>query len=152
MSLRDLWHKKYNLWLKVSECYLLRQEKRMDCALGEWWLWCSQSVSTGICWTVTLVEKFKSCFVILRRLNNFIGIICQSCNMCLPNFNVFGNLGRNFMNEKLKGSLIAPVLITSKCVTGSLWQRFRHSFMILIGNVHFGDWQSRLSKQRHGLL
>ena len=43
--------------------------------------------------------------------------------------------------EILKGSLIAPVLITSKCVTGSLWQSFRHSSVILIGSVDFADWQ-----------
>ena len=55
--------------------------------------------------------------MILGSLNNFIGIICQSCNVCLPNFNTFGNLGRNFITEKLKGSLIAPVLMTSKSVT-----------------------------------
>ena len=36
--------------------------------------------------------------------------------------------------EKLKGSLNAPVLITSKCVTGSLWQSFRHNSVILIGS------------------
>jgi len=32
----------------------------------------------------------------------------------LPTSNVFGNLGRNLISEKLKGSLIAPVLTTSK--------------------------------------
>jgi len=32
-----------------------------------------QSVSTGICWPVALVEKVKSCFVILGSLKNFIG-------------------------------------------------------------------------------
>ena len=36
------------------------------------------------------------------------GIICQSSNMFLPNFNVLGNLGRNFLTEKFKESLVAP--------------------------------------------
>jgi len=38
--------------------------------------------------------------------------------VCLPNFNVFGNLGRNLINEKLKGGLIASVSMISKCVMG----------------------------------
>ena len=53
--------------------------------------------------------------------------------MCLPNFNAFGNFGRNFVTEKFKGSLIAPVLMTSKRVTGSLslWQRFQRSTCLI---------------------
>jgi len=38
--------------------------------------------------------KVKSCFVILGSLKNCFGIICLSCNVRLPNINVFGNLGR----------------------------------------------------------
>ena len=37
MSLRNLWHKTYDLCLRVSEWYLFDQEKRMDCVHGEWW-------------------------------------------------------------------------------------------------------------------
>ena len=118
MSLRDLWHTTYNLWLRVSEWYLfLPREAYRLCAWGV--VVVMQSVSTGICWLVALFEKLKaaSWFQVAQR--TLLGIICQSCNLCLPNFNVFGNLGRNSMTEKLKGSLIAPVLMTSTSVTGS---------------------------------
>jgi len=64
--------------------------------------------------------------------------------------NDFGNLGRCLPTEKLKGSLTAPVLITSKCVTGFLWQSFQHNSVILIGSVNFADRQWRLSKQGTG--
>jgi len=36
--------------------------------------------------------------------------------MCLPNFNGFGILGRNFITQKFKDSLIALVLMISKSV------------------------------------
>jgi len=39
--------------------------------------------------------------------------------MCLPNFNVFGDVGRHFITEKFKDSLIVPVLMTFKSVTNS---------------------------------
>jgi len=77
-----------------------------------------------------------------------MGIICQSCNVCLPNFNVFGNLGTNMITEISKGSLIAPDFITSKCVTGALWQSFQHSYVILPGRVDFADRQWHLAKWR----
>ena len=76
MPLRDLSHTTYNVWLRVSERYHLRQQKRVDCAHGEWWLWLMQSVSTETpCWSVALVIgwKVESCFVSLDSLNNFIG-------------------------------------------------------------------------------
>jgi len=39
------------------------------------------------------------------------------------------------------GSLIAAVYITSRCLTGYLWQSFQHSSVILVGSVDFADKQ-----------
>jgi len=64
--------------------------------------------------------KVKSCFVISGSLKNFI-VDHLSKLQCVPaKFQRFWQFRQKFDNNwKLKGSLIAPVLITSKSVTGS---------------------------------
>jgi len=41
----------HDVLLRVSEWHPFGQEKRMDCAHGEWWLWCTESVLeyAGLC-------------------------------------------------------------------------------------------------------
>ena len=71
---------RHNLLLRASEWCLFGQKKRMDCAHGDggcdavsqYW----NMMACNLGWNV------KSWFVILGSLNNFIGIICQSCNVC----------------------------------------------------------------------
>jgi len=73
-------------------------------AVSQYW----NMLACGLAWEL----KAASWFQVVWRI--LLGIICQSWNVCLANFNVFGNLGRKFVTEKLKGSLIAPVEL-QKC-------------------------------------
>jgi len=84
--------------------------------------------------------------VISGSLKNVIGDHLSKLQHVPAKFYCFWRFRQNLVTEKLKGSLIAPVLMNSKCVTGSLWQSFRHSSVMLIDNVDFADRQWRLSK------
>ena len=61
----------------------------------------------------------KSWFVILGRLKNFIWDHLSKLRHVPAKFQRFWQLGRSLITEKMKSSLIAPVLMTSKSVTGS---------------------------------
>ena len=101
MSLRDLWHKTYNVWLRVSEWYLFGQEKRMDCAhMGGG---CDPVSPYWDMLTCSLVWKAKSCFVILGSLNNFTGDHFSRLQRVPAKFQRFWQVKQKFDNWKIEG-------------------------------------------------